>query len=314
MCFNRHFIGIDIGGSKTIIAVVSEEGEVLNQKFFLTDVKSGPLKIIKNLIHEIKGLQTESKKKIQAIGIGIAGQVLLPEGIVKFAPNLYWHLVPLKGSIEEALNLPTVVMNDVRAATWGECKFGAGKGFDDILCLMIGTGIGGGVITRGTLLEGSNNSAGELGHFPLEFNGPKCTCGNNGCLEALAGGWAIAKRAKEVFSLDLNAPYVNNISAKDVLELLEKGDSRAAKIIDAAIRAIVVGCIGYVNVFNPSLLIIGGGLGLALPNLISHIEKGVREKCLGAASEKLKIVKTSLLENAVTIGSAAFSRHCINTN
>ena len=224
----------------------------------------------------------------------MAGQVLPGDGIVKFAPNLAWHNVDLKAAIRNELNIPVVVLNDVRAGTWGEWKFGGGKGVEDIVCLMIGTGIGGGAVIGGKLMSGVNNSAGELGHFTVELKGPKCTCGNIGCLESLAAGWAIAKQG-------------NAKSAKEVLRSAEQGDKPAKLIIENAIEAIVAGCVGYANVFNPSRLILGGGLGLALPNLLERVEQGVKERALTTASEKLQVVPATLMNRAPVIGAASYA-------
>jgi len=315
MSDDRWGLGVDIGGTKIIIAHVAEGGNVLNQKIIPTNAQQGPLGVINHVIQEAHAIQSAARNNPMSIGIGMAGQIL-PEGIVEFAPNLGWHHVDLKGLISEALKIPVLILNDVRAATWGEWKFGAGKGFNDIVCLMIGTGIGGGAVIGGNLMTGANNAAGELGHFPVQLNGPKCTCGNLGCLESLAAGWAIAKQAKEAILHDSNRRGVfpgsenndiDSITAKDVLLLAGKGDQTAMLIINNAIEAIVAGCIGYANVFNPSRLIIGGGLGLALPHLIERIEKGLKERALEAASEKLKVVPANLMQNAVAIGAADFA-------
>ncbi len=118
-------------------------------------------------------------------------------GAVMFAPNLDWHNVPLRAEVEKACAIPVVVTNDVRAALWGEWLFGAGRGAGDLLCIFIGTGIGGGIVCGGKVLEGCSNTAGEIGHMTVDLNGPLCNCGNRGCMEALAGGWAIARRAHE---------------------------------------------------------------------------------------------------------------------
>lgn len=298
MAVDQPRIGIDIGGTKIVIAIVDETGQILTQKVYPTNAELGPHAIVNNIVKEIEILKSSTSLKPVTIGIGVAGQILL-DGTVKFAPNLRWRQVPLKNLISDALQMPTWVMNDVRAATWGEWKYGAGKGANDLLCLMIGTGIGGGVVVGGRLLTGANNGAGEIGHFPVQLNGLKCTCGNIGCLETLASGWGIAKLAQQA-SLHVN-------STKDVLKLAEQGNQASLEIIENATKAIVAGCIGYANVFNPSHLIIGGGLGLAIPNLLERIERGIKERAFEVASENLKVVRSSLMQDAVAIGAAAFA-------
>ena len=171
--------------------------------------------------------------------------------------------------MSKALGVPTVVINDVRAATWAEWKYGAGKGVKDLVCIMIGTGIGGGIVNDGKLFIGSSNSAGELGHFPIQLNGPKCTCGNFGCLEALAAGWALAKHAKEAIRQNPNEEtaireLVNGnleaITAREVIQAALQGDPLGVRIVEKAMEAIVAGCVGYVNALNPERLILAGGL------------------------------------------------------
>jgi glucokinase len=298
MADNQCGIGIDIGGTKIVIALVSEVGKILDQKVFPTNPQQGANAIINHVVQEAEKLKSNASNQPKTIGIGVAGQILL-DGTVKFAPNLGWREVPLKSLISDAVKMPVWVMNDVRAATWGEWKHGSGKGFDDILCLMIGTGIGGGAIIGGRLMTGANNGAGEVGHFPIELNGAKCTCGNTGCLETLASGWGIEKLAKQA---SLNAS-----TARDVLKLAEQGDQISLGIIEKAIAAITAACIGYTNVFNPARLIIGGGLGLALPQLLERIESEIKARAFEAVSEKLKVVHSSLMQDAVAIGAAAFA-------
>jgi glucokinase len=133
-------------------------------------------------------------------GSGSAGQIDPEHGMVRFAPNLGWHNVPFQSDLAGALGLPVVVTNDVRAATWGEWLHGAGKGCNDLVCLFIGTGIGGGVVSGGKMLSGCSNTAGEVGHMIINLHGPPCSCGSRGCFEALAGGWAIARQAREAVS------------------------------------------------------------------------------------------------------------------
>lgn len=294
-------IGIDIGGTKTIVAVLAEDGSIDGSSVFPTNPEQGSGYLIDEIAKTAKRLK--KTLPIQAVGVGIAGQIL-PDGSLEFAPNLNWKRVPLKKMVSDTLALPTYVMNDVRAATWGEWNFGAGKGCDDLFCMMIGTGIGGGVIINGQLLEGSNNGAGEVGHFPIQLNGTQCPCGNAGCLETVAAGWAFAKLAREA-SLEAN-------SAREVLALAERGHEKALIIVENGIQAIVAACIGYVNVFNPLRLLIGGGLGLALPKLVERIELGVKEKAFKVASEKITVAYTSLQQNAVAVGAAAYASSKIN--
>ena len=309
-------IGIDIGGTKIIVAGISDEGKVLQHFKIPTRVKDGPAAIEKDIITEANKLRESAEENPSAIGVGMAGQILPNTGIVKFAPNLGWRNIDLQGNLTKALGARTAVMNDVRAATWAEWKYGAGKGAQNIVCLMIGTGIGGGIILDGKLMTGATNSAGELGHFPIDLNGPKCTCGNFGCLEALAAGWALAKQAKEAIAKQPEAGVailkeadnkIDAISAKHVVEAARQGDPLAQQIVEKAIDAIIAGSIGYVNALNPNRLILAGGLGTAFPYLVERVTKGVKERALEAATANLQVVYAALTAEAVAIGAAGYA-------
>jgi glucokinase len=320
-------IGIDIGGTKSIITKITVEGTVATEKKIPTRVQDGSMEILQDIIKEIQNLESASPNKPEAIGIGIAGQILPQTGLVKFAPNLNWHNFPLQELIEKAFAIPTLVLNDVRAATWAEWQYGAGSGSDNVVYLMIGTGIGGGIVLDGHLIAGANNSAGELGHFPIQLHGgPQCSCGNSGCLEAIASGWAIAKYAKEAILTDPKQgaallTFINNdllsLTAREVLECAKEGDSLSLQIINQAIHAITTACVGFVNVFNPSCLILGGGLGNALPKLAQLVEVGIRRNALETASSVLQVKLGQLSENAVAIGAATYALeklHCKHPN
>jgi glucokinase len=132
-----------------------------------------------------------------SVGVGVAGQVDAATGQVLYAPNLEWHEVPLRYQLHKALGLQTLVVNDVRAATYGEWAYGAGHQTEHMICIFVGTGVGGGVVARGQVLDGCSNTAGEFGHATIVAGGRPCRCSNIGCLEAYVGGWAIARRAQE---------------------------------------------------------------------------------------------------------------------
>jgi len=189
------------------------------------------------------------------------------------------------------------------------------------VCLLIGTGIGGGVVSQGNLITGASNSAGELGHIIIDKNGPQCTCGSHGCLEALASGWALAEQARAVIEkepknagalLESVQGHVNDLTARHVVEVARTGDPLASSLIENAQEALNAGCISLINAFNPERLIIGGGLGLAIPHLIDNITHAVFEKALKAATSKLQVVPASLATNAGVIGAASYALHASN--
>jgi glucokinase len=253
-----------------------------------------------------------------AIGIGAAGQID-SNGVVKSAPNLPFKNEPLKDKLEKELGLGVIVTNDVNAATYGEWRFGAGKGVDDLVVIFVGTGVGGGVISSGQLLEGCDNTAGELGHATIVVDGRKCRCPNFGCLEAYAGGWAIAERAREAVSANPNegeklkslAGGLENITASTVNQAYREGDPLSKRLLDETGQYLGAGVVGIVNAFNPCTLIFGGGIIEGIPEMIQIVEGVILKRALKPTVENLKIVKAGLGAKAGVIGAAALARNKI---
>ncbi len=307
-------IGVDLGGTKLEVALVDAFGAIHKRHSVPTDVKGGDKAVVSQIIELVRNLQQNTSQPIKGVGLGIAGQIDAESGVVHFAPNLQWHEVPLKQALSDALKLPISITNDVRAATLGEWLYGAGRGCNDLICLFVGTGIGSGIISGGKLLTGGSNTAGEVGHMTVDLYGPPCTCGSTGCLEALAGGWAIAARAKEIVKEDAQAGklilklvdgHIDNITAKVVAQAYHEGDALARLIIDEVTHALIVGIANLINAFNPVRIILGGGILKSLPELIERIDTGVRRRALGAACASLKIVNAYLTTDAGVVGAAA---------
>ena len=312
-------LGIDLGGTKISIGVVEASGKILRQKTIKTG-KKGPHAVIKDIVSLITTLRSPDEH-ILAAGIGMAGQIDGKTGVVHFAPNLGWINFPLRESLEIALNIPIKVTNDVRAAAWGEWLYGAGKDCNDLICLFIGTGIGAGIVTGGNMLNGSSNTAGEVGHMTLDMKGPVCTCGNIGCFEALASGWAIAKQAREAVLknplkgeklLEIIGGTFEEITAKKIFAAYFLKDPISLKIIEEAKEAWIAGIAGLANAFNPSKIILGGGIMNESPFLIECIREGVSKRGLKTAVESLEIVPAALKEKAGIIGASAVVWNSLN--
>jgi glucokinase len=214
------------------------------------------------------------------------------------------------------LDLPVSVLNDVRAATWGEWLHGAGRGYDDLVCLFIGTGIGGGAVCGGRLLTGADNSGGEFGHIGVSLDGPRCSCCNRGCLESLAGGWAIARQAREAIGADPPAGKgmldradkdMQRVTARVVADAFHEGDSLATQIVERVSSALESGTVSMVNAFNPRRIILGGGVIHGLPELRNRLESHLRRNALKVAVESLEVVTASLGEDAAALGAAAYA-------
>lgn len=312
MSENGWAIGIDVGGTKIHFACIDIKGNIFKEVVIPTRVGEGELVITADIVEVARNLLKTfitSRPPPKGIGIGLAGQIEAKTGLIYFAPNLHWRNFPLKKKLENTLQLPIEITNDVRASTQGEWHFGAGQGCDNFVCLFIGTGIGGGIVSQGQLIEGSSNSAGELGHMTVCINGNPCSCGNKGCLEAYAGGWAIAANTKNYLKAhpDVMNSFadLDSITAAKVIEKYREGDALATMMVDEAKEALIAGGITIVNALNPQKIILGGGVLEGLPEIIPWLNSGIRKKALSSAIRALEIVPAKLNRNAGVIGAAA---------
>lgn len=321
MTYSPWTIGVDIGGTKIEVSHVDINGIIQQRELFPTNVKGGPAAIEADIIKAIQILQNSAKTPPLSIGVGMAGQIDAKNGVVLFAPNLAWHQIPLQEHLQKALSIPVAVTNDVRAATYGEWHHGAGQGCDDLICLLVGTGIGGGIVSGGQMLTGSSNTAGEIGHMTTDIHGRLCTCGNRGCFESIAGGWAIGKSGQEAVIADPEAGTAlcqmavgepHAITAKHVVQAFHEGDRLAIRIMEDVTQGLIAGSVSLVNAFNPKKLIFGGGVINGMPELIDRIAIGVKKFALNAATANLQILPVQLKHNdANVIGAATYARQKI---
>jgi len=312
-------LGVDLGGTKVNVALVDASGRLLFAHKSLIHASKEPKRVITDIQTAIDVCHRKTGQKAEALGVGVAAQVDR-KGVVHGSPNLGWRNFPLKQKLEKQIGLPVVVTNDVRAATWGEWRFGSGRGVDDLAVLFVGTGIGGGVISGGKLLAGCSNSGGELGHITIVYDGRKCRCPNRGCLEAYAGGWAIAERAqdavrtvpKEGQRLVSLAGSVEKISAATVSRAYREGDLLARRLVEETGRYLAAGVVSIVNAFNPCVLVLGGGVIEGIPELVQMVKEFTWNRALEAAVEGLEIVKAALGGDAGAIGAAALAQDLID--
>lgn len=311
-------LGVDLGGTKVNVALVDAGGRILSTQKFSTQQDKEPKRVIADIIAGIDRCLSKSDKEAKAVGVGVAAQVDF-KGVVQNSPNLGWRNLPLKKKIEEKIAIPVIVTNDVRAATWGEWRYGSGKGIDHLAVLFVGTGIGGGVISGGKLLEGCTNSGGELGHTTIVYEGRQCHCPNKGCFEAYAGGWAIAVRAQDAINkapkegkhLKSLAGSAEEVTAETVSQAYRQGDPLARRLVEETGRYLGAGVVSVVNAFNPCRVVLGGGVIEGIPELVRMVEDFTRKSALEAAVEKLEIVKALLGNDAGVIGAAALAQELV---
>lgn len=311
-------IGVDLGGTKTAVMAVDTAGNPVRGERFETDARRGADAVLGDLIERIDGVRRGLGDRVGSrIGVGVAGQVDPETGTVMYAPNLGWRDVPVRAMLEAALGGDVAVLNDVRAATLAEAEHGAGQDETDLVCLYVGTGVGGGVIADGRLLRGCTGSAGELGHMTVDLHGPVCGCGNRGCIEAFAGGRAIAMRAEQELTArpsagttlhEMSRGDPDRITAGLVARAADAGDPLARAILDEAAEALVAGAASIVNAFNPCLLLLGGGVIDGVPALVDHVRAALPVRALGSALRGLRVERAALGADAGAIGAAVWAR------
>jgi len=280
-----------------------------------TKVTSGGESVYERIVECIKGLLLEPKvrgRKLMGIGVGSPG-VLDPEtGVVLDAANLHWEGFPLGGNLAREFGVPVAVDNDVNMGVYGEYHFGGAKGFGNVTGLFPGTGIGGGLILDGKLFRGTTGNAGELGHMIMEIDGPRCGCGQRGCLEALASRVAIAR---EVAALAFrgDAPYLLKNGGTDIASIrsgtlakaIAAGDTHVEEVVRRAARYIGVAMANLVNAFGPDAFILGGGLVEKLKDLfLEETTKAMREHALPFLAKPVKVKAAKLADDAVVMGAA----------
>lgn len=309
-------VGVDLGGTKIASVLLSPDGRVLRSDRRPTDAARGPPQVVATVVESVRTLLSEAPAAPAAVGVGVAAQVDL-HGTVRFAPNLRWTNVPLGATLQSTLGLPVSVLNDVRAATVGEWHHGVARGEADLVCLFLGTGLGGGVVSGGALLTGATNAAGELGHLTIVTGGRRCTCPNSGCLEAYVSGWAIAQRAREASRAAAAGASDGRTdpgeheppgTAEEVLRRAAQGDPLARRLLAETRDYLAAGLVGIANAFNPRLIVAGGGVFEGAPELFDSALALARPRILPSIAEGLRGARAALGEWAVAVGAAAWAR------
>ncbi|MCS7191992.1 MAG: ROK family protein [Armatimonadetes bacterium] len=301
---NIAVIGVDVGGTKMTAALAKRSGQIVNLLRVQTKPEEGAkggFKAICEMIWELLNEGRRKDLKVVRIGVGFGGPVNFEQGTVYLSHHVHgWENFPLKEEIEKHFGIVTPVDNDANAGTLGEWMFGAGKGIDDLLYVNIGTGIGGGIISGGKLIRGHRNLAGEIGHMTVKPDGPICTCGRKGCLEALASGSAIGREGTERFG--------RAMKSEEVFQLAEKGDETAKQIIAEAVDALAFAIGAAANLFNPKRVILGGGVSEAPEHLlVEPLRLRLLRYTLPQAAEGLEIVRAQLGYDAGIMGAIALA-------
>ncbi|MBA7505890.1 Glucokinase [subsurface metagenome] len=309
---NKYSIGIDIGGTNVTVALVTEKGKIVRKIRFPTKVEEGKTKTIKRIVKALdeimKGLRSNS---IEGIGIGAAGDIDQNRGIVRFSPNLFWKNVPIVHLIRKRFNLKVVVDNDANAAAWGTYILETKRKVKNLLCITLGTGVGGGLILNGRIYHGASGSAGEIGHITLNAQGEKCRCGNYGCLETYVGSaYMVKKVIKEIRKGErslikkLAGGNLQSITSQTIQTAALKGDKLARRIWKEAGEYLGIALSGVINLLNPEVIVFGGGVAKAEELIFQPMKKEIRKRTFRVPFEKVKFTHTKFGADLGVIGAA----------
>lgn len=313
---NRFIISIDLGGTNLKLAILNHQYKIIEKKKLSTsrivsDRRSVSTQTLKNSQALIQAIvrSTENlikhcglnKKDILGLGLGAPGPVDTKKGVVHFLPNIPGcKNIRLGQALKKNLGLPIYIDNDANLFTLGEFRFGAGKGYRNIIGITLGTGIGGGFILEGRLYRGERFAAGEIGHMPITIQGIKCNCGGRGCLEAYIGNEKILSWAKRVFQEEVNLRRLG--------ELASRGNQKAIRIWQITGYLLGFTLTGVINLLNPDAIVIGGGVANAGRVLFDSIKKTVQVNAMPVQAKHIRILKGKLGESAGLIGAAALVR------
>lgn len=302
---------IDMGATHMSIALADFTARIHHESEFPFDIKDGPEVCLAKADQNLKNMlerQGLSVSDLSAIGIGVPGPVITEAGMVVAPPIMPgWDRYPIRASVEKDWKRPVTLNNDAELGALGEWAYGAGRGEKNIAYIKVGSGVGAGLILNKQIYGGTMGAAGEIGHITIDENGPLCDCGNHGCLEAFAGGHAIAKQgqllAKSGKRTLLADMQVDKITALEVAEAARRGDLHAQEILRRAGTHIGIAIAGLINLFNPSVVIIGGGVSQVGDILTVPIRQAVRERAMRASEQSVRITTGMLGHRSVLIGA-----------
>jgi glucokinase len=319
----RFVLGIDIGGTNLVVGSVAEDGSALHAlDSEPTHAEAGQSDVLDRLITLAQRTIERTRQEVRGadiigVGVGAPGPLDTKRGIVLLTPNLGWVNLPLRQIIHERLGLPAALDNDANCAVLGEWWMGAARGTRNAIGITIGTGIGGGIIVDGKLYHGASDCAGEIGHTTIDTEGRRCKCGNYGCLEAYASGPNIAMRAVEELkagAVSRLADYVGGdlrqVTAQTVYQAAHDGDQLALEVVNDTAKFLGAGIANLVNVFNPEVVVVCGGVTLAGDRLFDPLRREVARRAFKPAVSVCRIIPCELSGTAGVYGAAKVYLEC----
>lgn len=312
-------IAVDIGGTKILSVIISPSGEILARHTAPTSVEEGVNAVLERIYAAIDSVLEQTSLQvsgIQSIGIACAGGIDTTRGTIATAsPNMPgWDGVPLRDNIRERFGAPAFLVNDASAAALGEQRFGAGRGVNHLVLLTLGTGIGGGIIINGRLYLGARGAAAEIGHMTVAAEGPLCRCGNTGCLEMLASGTAVKRDAvarlragEKSFLSGMVAGKTEDLTTEMIGRAAARGDALARAVLERAAYYLGTGLVNIVNIFNPEMIVLGGGMSNMGDFFTEAARVTVAERAFKISADSVRIVTAELNNDAGVYGAAAYA-------
>jgi len=311
-------LGVDLGGTKILTAVTNSQGKILSRDHSITPAKKGHEAVMQSILESAQRALEQADvaiSELTAVGIGAPGLSNSETGILFTSPNLPgWQDIPLRDIMQEKLGKKTFLINDANAAALGEFCFGAARGARNFIYITLSTGIGGGIVIDGKIYTGAIGTAGEVGHMTIDDNGPICNCGNKGCWETLASGTALAREAKHRIKegartsiLEYAKNDVEKVTAQVIYSAAEQGDSLSKELIARTGYYVGVGLANLINIFNPELIVIGGGLSNIGDMLLGPALKTAGERAYKEAFQAVRFASAGLGRNSGVLGAAAFA-------
>jgi glucokinase len=307
-------VGVDLGGTRVRAVLADGSGNFLARASKPTEATHGQNHVINNIVHTIQEvLKNTDHSQIVGLGMGAPGPLNPKTGVVYSPPNLPgWNNVPLSEILEDRLGIPVYLGNDASLAALGEYTFGAGKNYRYLVYITISTGIGGGIIEDGRMIDGAKGAAGEIGHMTIEAFGPRCNCGNYGCFEVLASGTGIRRRAIELLQsgqsslmLELVHGQPEKVTAETVLQAAKKNDEAARELIRQTGIYLGVGITNALHLFNPEIIVIGGGVSQMGEMLTQPMLEEIERRAMPAFRENVPVVVTQLGDDIGLYGAVA---------
>lgn len=309
----NYAIGIDLGGTNLKAGLVSGDGKIHHRLSIKTDKNADPQSIANQIFELIEKIITAgaglkpAAATVAGVGLGSPGLIDKKGETILFSPNLpLWRNIPIKRMVAERFGMPCVLENDANAAAWGEKWAGAGREADSLVMLTLGTGIGGGIVINNKLWRGVNNVAAEIGHMVIQMDGSKCSCGNNGCIEAYASATSMVRRFKELLKSGAASSLrdAGDVTAKMINDAALQGDKASLDIIKETGQYLGVALVNIMHILNPEVIVLAGGMIGSGDLLMNPVKQLIREKAFVASAKETKIVFSQLGNDAGIIGAA----------